>query len=567
MVTVMREKKWLVRPPRPREQAAIASGLGVSSVTARILVNRNITNLQDGHRFLNNKIDHLYNPFLFSCMDKITSRIGKAIRAGKHITVYGDYDADGICGTALLVLVLKELGAHCDYYLPHREEEGYGLNQEAIRKCRKSGTDLLITTDCGTGSTVEVDYALSIGMEVIITDHHSPSGPIPQCTGVINPKLSDCPYPYKELAGVGVAYKLAQALSEKVKPIDVTKHLDLVAIGSIADIVPLTGENRILVHHGLQVLRDTSKIGLQALKLKSGVIGNVQTNHVAFRLAPRINAAGRMDSAESALKLLLTSDPATAKQLSNLLDTSNRERQKIERRVSKDALRELELKFNVNSDKVIVLENDNWPVGVIGIVASRIARQYNRPCIIINVTDKIGKGSGRSIRSFHLLDALKSCTDHLLRFGGHAFAAGLSIEEILIPSFRQKINQYANSVLTPDDLIPQIEIDAEASFLDLSFDFIEQLNILEPFGRGNPDPLLVSRGLQLYRDPIIVGKNHLKVWLKSGKRVFEAIGFGMGDYISLFNESNQVDLVFRPRTNTWNNKEIIQLHIVDMKVS
>lgn len=568
MKTIVREKHWTILPENPELQSKFSRELRISPITARILVNRNITNLQDAKNFLSNDIRALYDPFIFNDMEKITKRILSAVKNKEVITIYGDYDADGICGTALLILILQELGAKCRYYLPNRLDEGYGLNNDAVSKCKELGTNLLITVDCGISSKTEIEYAKELGMDVIVTDHHSPVGDLPKCTGILNPKIPGSLYPYKELAGVGVAYKLACALGEPAgRRVDANKHLDLVALGTIADIVPLTGENRILVHHGLKALEKTGKLGLVKLKEKSGIDKNIQTTQVAFRLAPRLNAAGRIATAESSIKLLLAEDETEAEQHAAILNRNNQERQKIEQDVLESALTQLELKFNFNSDKIIVLEDDNWSAGVIGIVAGRIANQYYRPCILISMENGIGKGSGRSIKNFHLLNGLEACREHLNKFGGHSHAAGLSIEKILIQSFREKINQYAETMLKPDDLIPKIEFDAEIGLQDISFNLIEELENLEPYGQNNQRPNLLSSNLELYGDPQIVGKDHLKFKIKSQGRVFEAIGFGMADYISLFDESSTVDIVHRPQINSWMNKQNIQLQIVDLKVS
>lgn len=552
MRALLREKNWHVIPSQPEQVSKLAKDLGISPITAQILINRGV---DDPDYFLKKDITKLHSPFLMEDMDKAVKRILRAIEDKEKITIYGDYDADGICGTALLISVIKNAG----YYLPNRMEEGYGLNKEAIQRCSENGARLLITVDCGISGREEIEYANSLGIDVIVTDHHSPVGELPRCLAILNPKVSK--YPYKDLSGTGVAYKLAEALIGE----DAKIHLDLVALGTIADIVPITGENRILVHHGLKALENTKRPGLVKLKEKAGVDKDIQTGHVAFRLAPRINAAGRLAAADAAIKLLLIEDEIEAVELSDILNSNNRERQKIEQEVLKGALEQMELRFNFNTDKVIVLENRDWPSGVIGIVAGRIANQYHRPCIIISLENGYGKGSGRSIKNFHLLHALESCGDHLLKFGGHAHAAGLSIEEILIPSFREKINRHAETVLSPDDLVPQIEIDAEADFRKISYEFLKQLDMLEPYGYSNPKPALVSYGLELYREPKIVGKEHLKFWVKSSGRVFEAIGFGMADYISLFDEFNKIDMVYRPQINTWGNRDMIQLQVLDMR--
>ena len=568
MRTIVQEKQWRIAASQPELQNQLAKELGVSPVIAQVLINRNITTSAIAKNFISKDLNSLHDPFLMPDMDKISTRIIKAIKHKEKITVYGDYDADGLCSTALLLKIINELGnLECNYYLPSRQDEGYGLNKEAIHKCWKNGTQLLITVDCGISSASEIDYANSLGMEVIITDHHTPSGPLPKCIGIINPKLGDSQYPNKNLAGVGVVYKLIEALSTKIKLTNITQHLDLVALGTIADIVEMSGENRILVHYGLKSLKETSKMGIRKLKEYLKLDNDIQTGHVAFRLAPRLNASGRLYNAEASLKLLLAEEPEEAEQLVKILNKNNYERQRLEEEVLKSALEQVELKFNFNTDKIIVIENRNWPSGVIGIVASRLVSKYHRPAIVITIENGRGKGSGRSIKNFHLLDALQACKDHFIKFGGHAHAAGISIEEILIPSFREKINEYAEAVLTSQDLIPSLEIDAILGFKDITFSLIDQLENLAPFGYGNSKPLFLSQNLQLYKEPQIVGKNHLKIWLKSEGKVIEAIGFGMADWFNQFDEFRTVDLVYRPNINTWQDKQIMQLHIQDMRLN
>jgi len=559
-----REKNWQILPPNTELQKKLSSELKILPLTAQILINRGITNLQDANNFIKKDLSSLYNPFSFPDMENATKRIISALENKEKITIYGDYDADGICATALLFLSLTELGANCNYYLPSRIEEGYGLNNEAILKCKESGTKLIITVDCGISSKAEIEYAKSLGLDVIITDHHEPSKDIPECI-ILNPKVQSFKYPFKSLAGVGVAYKLVEALAKKTGKTDPTDHLDLVALGTVADIVPLTSENRILVHHGLKKLEDTNKIGLVKLKEKSGVDKDIQAGHVAFRLAPRINAAGRLSNAEAAIKLMLSQDENEAEEHSQTLNKNNRERQQIEKDILEKAIEQVESKFNFNTEKIIVLDGQNWPSGVIGIVAGRIVTQYYRPCIIISVENGLGKGSGRSIKNFHLLDALHSCSDHLIKFGGHAHAAGLSIEELLIEPFRKKINDYAQNNLKPEDLMPDIEIDAEIKLKHISFELIEQLEALEPFGFDNPKPCFITKNVQLYGDPQIVGEEHLKFKIKGEGRIFDAIGFGMADYISSFDESSTLDIIYRPQINNWMNRKTIQLQIIDIK--
>lgn len=566
MKTLVKERNWQIYPTNPELQNKLVAELKTTSAIAQILINRGVKTTKDAKKFLNKDISLLHDPFLMENMDKAVHRILKAIKGKENITIYGDYDTDGICATALLYLVLQELGAKCNYYLPNRMEEGYGLNNDAIDKCRGHGTTLLITVDCGISSFDEIAHANSLKTDVIVTDHHSPLGRLPEAYALINPKIETCKYPYKDLAGVGVVYKLAQALVSKTKPLDLNQHLDLVALGTIADIVPISGENRILTHHGLNTLKDTNKIGIQKLKQLVGIDKDIQTGHVAFRLAPRLNASGRLSTAENGIRILLTTDTKEAAELAQILNKKNWERQKIEQQLLKEAIEQVETKINFNTDKVIVVAKENWPIGVVGIIASRLVSRYHRPAIVISLENGLGKGSGRSIKSFHLLEALQSCQDHFRKFGGHAYAAGISIEEILIDSFREKINEYANAILKKKDLIPQIEIDTKIDLDKLSYEFLEQLEQLAPFGYHNPKPVFMTDKLELHRDPVIVGKNHLKLWVKSDGRAFEAIGFSMGERIEEFYEYHKIALVYRPQINTWQNRQTIQLHLEDLKL-
>jgi len=569
MKTIVQEKHWKIAASNPKLQAQLASKLGISTITAQLLINRGITNVQEAKIFLAKDIKSAFDPFLMKDMDKVTDRIIKAVKRKEKITVYGDYDADGLCSTALLLRFLKSLGTkQYSYYLPNRKDEGYGLNKDAIDKCREDGTQLLITVDCGISSRKEIAYANSFGIDCIVTDHHTPPNSLPECIGILNPKLPGCKYPYNDLAGVGVVYKLIQALAKKNNSADnLTEYLDLVALGTIADVVPITGENRIFTYHGLKQLENTKNTGIQKLKKSISLDGEIQTGHVAFKLAPRLNASGRLFSAEDSLKLLLTEDEAEAGELAKKLNKNNYERRQIENEVLESALQQVKRKFNFNTDKVIVIENRNWPVGVIGIVAGRLASRYHRPAIVISVENGIGKGSGRSTKNFHLLNALNVCKDFFLNFGGHAHAAGISIEEALIPAFIEKINEYAETVLLPESLDPELDIDTEVFFPGITYELIDQIDTLSPFGLNNPKPLLFSSNLELYREPQVVGKKHLKMWLKSRGKVFEAIGFGMGERINEFYEFHTIDLVYRPEINTWQNRQIIQLRIQDMRLN
>lgn len=564
MQTYVLEKQWYIKPQTPELQQQLSNSLNISPVTAQLLINRGISTPEEGETFLKKELSYLHNPFLMEDMEKVLNRLLKAIYTKELITIYGDYDTDGICSIAILMETIRKLGGICKYYIPLRQEEGYGLNKEAIEHCARKGTKLLITVDCGIFSPELVEYAQHCGMDVIITDHHIPSTRVPKCIGILNPKLDN--YPFKELAGVGVVYKLIQALAQKGYLYTPERFLDLVAIGTVADIVELTGENRILVVHGMKQLEITSRIGLIKLMKSCGISAPIKTAHIGFRIGPRLNASGRLDSAERSLTLLLTESFQEADECVTILNRFNYERQRLEQEVLKEVLEKIELNFNFNTDRVIVVANENWPVGVVGIVASRLVEKFHRPAIVIGIENGIGKGSCRSIKKFHIFDALNACRKYFRTYGGHSIAAGFTIESFLIPQFREAINEYALDKLKPEDLLPTIEIDAILDPSCITPSFFEELQMLEPFGVGNPTPLFLSENGKLSSEPCIVGNNHLKFDIQWKDIIYPTIGFGMGDYISFLEDSANIHLVYKISIDKWSGRENIQLQIVDIKI-
>jgi len=561
------EKTWIFKKEDEHLRDSFSKELGISLVTAQLLINRNITTANEAEGFLRCNFNSLHNPRLLKDMDKAVSRIKKAISKKERIVVYGDYDVDGISAVALLIRVLKRLGAKASYHIPNRLEEGYGLNKPAIKAAKNKKTALIITVDCGTGALKEVEYANKLGIDVVITDHHEITGELPRAFAFINPLQHECPYPFKHLAGVGLAYKLAETLVEG-KDIRIAEYLDLVALGSVADIVPQIGENRILTRYGLREMNQTAKTGLKALIKVSGLSGReILSGHIGFILGPRINASGRIGSPELSVKLLLTDDEGEAGELAGILDKENRFRQKLEGRILKDAFKKVEEEVDFEKEKAIVLASPDWHKGVIGIVASRLTEKFYRPTILLEISKGVGKGSGRSIPDFHLFDAIKKCRRHLINFGGHEGACGLSVEEGKIGLFKKAFNKAAQEALTDDILRPKIEIDMEIPLNTLSGKLIYELDGLAPFGPWNPKPLLSSHNLELKNPPKRIGKDGFKVWVTDKRLTCEAVGFRKASsHLSRLN-SKTVDIAYTPEINNWRGMSSIQLTIHDIKSS
>lgn len=556
---MINKKIWNFSLENPDLETNLIKKLKISKVIAKLLINRGIVDEKKAYEFLNSKNQAFLDPFLLKGMDSSIQRIINAIDNKEKITVYGDYDVDGITATAVLVRVLALLGAIVTYYIPERQNEGYGLNANAIESIIEDGTKLLITVDCGVSSIMEVERVNS-RIDIIITDHHRPPEILPKAFAIINPKQSDCLYPNKEIAGVGVAYKLCQALWKTVKRLELREYLDIVALGTIADIVPLTGENRVIVTLGLEQLNSTRNLGLQSLIKHCGLADKkIDAGKVGFVLAPRLNAAGRIDSALTGVQLLLTDDLSKADQVAEALENDNVERQLIEKDILLKAEESLK-QFDMSTEKVIVISGLNWHSGVIGIVASRLVDKYYKPVIVISETDGMSKGSCRSIHGFDIYKALKKCSDLLEKFGGHAQAAGLSVLPENIPLLRQRLTEVAQEVLTEEDYVPKIRIDATVTLHDINLEFIKNLECLEPYGMGNPRPIFACNSVALIdASPMGQDGKHLRFRMKEKKQIVNGIAWGMGELaLNLIQEKN-IDLAFQPEINEWQGKCNIQL--------
>ncbi len=562
----MSDTKWIVSPvPLKEDIETLATENNVSRLIAAILCSRGL-NSKDASVFLKADINDMHDPFLFKGMAKAVERIKKAIEDKEKIVVYGDYDVDGVTATTLLFNCLKDLGADAGFYIPSRDREGYGINNDSVEKMAKDGVTLIVTVDCGITATSECEYAKSLGIDLIITDHHECGANIPDAVAAIDTKQPDCQYPFKDLAGVGVAFKVAQALlKDKYSTVQILDmYSELVTIGSIADIVPLLGENRIICKYGLDKLAKTKNIGINAILNVAGIDKKtIDTFKIGYAVAPRINAAGRIGGAEKAVELFTETDISKAEQIAIDLDSNNIKRQQIEAEIFKEAEKQL-LDFYVD-DKIAVLADKNWHHGVVGIVSSRLTKKYSKPCILISEgPDGKYKGSGRSIEDFSLYNALEHSKDTLISFGGHELAAGIVIEEAQIDAFRRKINEYAENNFNEDLQAGKIVADLELRERHLNIDVARSLNILEPYGTDNKQPVFYIEGLNVLKvSRVGTSKQHLRLTLKKGNVTIDAVAFGFGNYSVSFNDT--INVMCNLDINSFRDVENVQLKILDIK--
>jgi len=567
--------QWVTVEVDEARARALASVLALSLPVAKVLLSRGIDSPAAAERFLHPRLSDLSDPFEMHGMREAVDRIWRAIDAGERITVYGDYDCDGVTSTAMLMLVLTRLGATASSFLPRRLEDGYGFSIGALEKViEETHPSLIVTADCGTRSIETVADAAAQGIDVIITDHHEGQGLVlPAAVAVINPKLG-APADVEPLAGVGVVFKLChglvkQALSDgrsQAGAIDLREYLDLVAIGTVADVVPLTGENRTLVRHGLNRLNGSAaRCGIQALVRVAGIRTRLDCYHLGFLIGPRLNAAGRLGSADVGLELLMTDDPARARRLAGQLDASNRERKRIEEVIIEEAASEIEAAFDPRQSFGLVASRRGWHIGTIGIVAARLAGRFKRPSVVISIDeDGLGRASCRSVNSVNLVSILDRCSDLLVAYGGHTQAAGLTIREEHVAAFRTRFNEACSGLIDDEDLGLTHTVDAWISLADADQALIESVEALRPLGLGNPTPIWGVKGVRILGQPKLVGSNHLKMTVSCGATQMDAIGFGMaGRKLG----RNGHDLLFQVQQNTYMGKDTIQLSLKDFKSS
>ena len=583
------KKRWIINAPDTALQGVLGKELKISPLTAQLLINRGLRCPSEAFSFLSPSLINLHDPFTMKDMDKAVQRIIKAVQGREKITIYGDYDVDGTTATGWLYRFLKEVSLgignniEFNYYIPERLKEGYGLNNSALKHLSDSGTRLLITTDCGIANYDEISFANSIGLEVIVTDHHEPAAKLPPAYAILNPKQSDCAFPFKELAGVGVMFNLIIALRARLKESgflaegvpNLKSYTDIVALGTIADMVPLIDENRILVKYGLDELTSSKRPGIRALKEVSGLGTDlksvpIKTGSVGFQLAPRINAAGRLTKASIGVKLLITEDDKEAMDIARELDRENIDRQRLEKDILSEAVEAVETEdFEIDKKRAIVLAKEGWHSGVIGIVASRLIDRYHRPTAVISLKDGAGKGSARGIKRFHILDGLQKCETFLERYGGHKMAAGFTIKEDKIKEFEAAFYALTEKALTVEDLIPEISLDSYIALNELNEQIVREMDGLAPFGLANPEPLLGARDTNIIQSEV-VGKNHLKLKIKqkngqfaAGNRMWDGIAYGKGDIHPL--NGNGFDIAFIPYIDEWNGNKNLKLKVKEIR--
>ncbi|MFO0581875.1 MAG: single-stranded-DNA-specific exonuclease RecJ [Anaeromyxobacter sp.] len=565
-------RRWVETAVDGGAAERLAGALKLHPLAARVLAARGLADPAAAEAFIAARIQDLPDPFTMKGMDGAVARIARALEAGERIACYGDYDVDGVTSTTLLAGFLRAAGADVVTYVPHRLVEGYGLNGDAVAKLAAQGVKLLVTLDCGITAAAEVKTAAGLGLDTVVVDHHTVPVELPAAAAILNPHQPGCGYPSKDLAAVGVTFALVMALRRRLREAgrfgatrpepNLKEALDLVALGTVADVVHLTGANRLLVRAGLEVLATTRRPGLKALKRVAGVADGqpVSAGQVGFRLAPRINAAGRLDDAGRGVRLLLETDPARAQALAEELDRENQSRQEIERRILDEATADARARVKEGA-RGLVLARDGWHAGVVGIVASRIVERFHRPAVLIAMEEGAGKGSGRSIERFHLYDALAACSTHLVRFGGHKHAAGVTVARDALDGFRAAFEAHALERLGPDDLVPRTRIDGWVEAPQVTEKAAEDLDRLAPYGAGNPEPVFAMRGAPERVRPVGAGGAHLKLAFGRG---LDAIGFGLGDRLSLCG-GGPVEAAFTVGFDEWDGTRRLQLRLKDLR--
>lgn len=570
------DKRWLI-PGAPDEVSLpvieeLSSAVKIPRLVADLLYRKGLRTASAVQDFFTPVLSGLYDPFLFPDMEKAVERILRAIENGERITIYGDYDVDGTTATAVLYLGLKRIGAAIDFYIPHRMIDGYGLSFGSLDALRESGSSLIISVDCGVNALDEIIAINEMGMEIIITDHHNPKDQLPPAYAIINPKLPGCPYPYEHLAGVGVAYKLLMAVYKK-KGIDSTenilKYMDLVAVGTIADIVPLTSENRIFASIGLQHLIEKKNLGLNALIQISGMNQkNLDTTDIVFGIAPRINAAGRMGSAALSVELLISTDEERSAEYAEIIERQNSLRQQEDQKTFHEACEIIDKKYkDLQHTSCMVISSDDWHQGVIGIVASKLVEKYYRPVIMISFKDGFGSGSGRSVADFDLFEALKHTEHNLHSFGGHKYAVGLTIYQEYIDRFENELTRYVSENLRLEQIQPPLQVDYIIELYDINNTLLDAMERFAPFGPENLRPVFMTQKVSVASYPYNVGRNHLKLKVVKDGISLDLIGYNLGDFLPLLKKNSIIDIAYTLEYNRFGNKTTIQGKLRDLQLN
>ena len=565
------QKTWKIIPADNSKISALRDALKISPVLCRLLVNRGIETFDEAKQYFRPELTGLHDPWLMKDMDKAVSRIDAALGRKEKILVYGDYDVDGTASVACLFQFLQKfyLPELIDFYIPHREREGYGVSKMGIDFAKENGFTLIISLDCGIKSAELIYYAKELEIDFIVCDHHLPDSNLPQAAAILNPKQPGCHYPYKDLCGCGVGFKLMTALAQRfgIPEQEVFLYLDLVATAIAADIVPLTGENRILAFHGLKKVNENPNNGIMALMQLSGLQKEMHIHNLVFMIAPRVNAAGRMDDAKKAVEMFVAKSYEEALSYGRMLQADNIDRKEADLNITEEALAIIQNDEILMNRKSTVVFQPHWHKGVVGIVASRLIEKYYRPTVVLTRSGDIIAGSARSINGFNLYEAIHACREHLLGYGGHFAAAGMTLLPEKVELFSAKFEEIVSSTLEPGLLIPEILIDAQVEFKDLNASFYKILRQMEPFGPENPRPVFIAGNVEDSGHSKVVKEQHIRFSLKQGNQVFNGIGFNMADKYPILEQKMPIDLLFTLDENEWNDQKNLQLKVMDLRLS
>ena len=563
------QKRWRILPHHVELTNALVKALSINSILCQILTQRGIKTFETAKDFFRPNLNQLHDPWLMKDMDKAVQRIETAFKKNEHILVFGDYDVDGTTSVASMYQFLKKIYSNVDYYIPHRYKEGYGVSKMGIDFAKENNFTLIISLDCGIKSADLIAYAKDLGIDFIVCDHHLPDAILPPAVAILNPKQIDCNYPYKELCGCGVGFKLMQALADKFKlePESYLYYLDLVATAIAADIVPINGENRTLAYFGLERVNNNPSVGIKTLMQLAAVKDKMTISNLVFIIAPRINAAGRMDDAKKAVQLFIEQDVEQALAYAKILQSDNLDRKEADASITAEALSIIENSNDATTRKSTVVYREYWHKGVVGIVASRLIESYFRPTVVLAKSGEIVAGSARSVPGFNLYEAIYACKEHLIGFGGHFAAAGLTLEESKIEDFKNAFEEAVSNQITPDQLIPEIIIDAEIKFDEINLNFYNILTQMEPFGPENMRPVFVSKKVYNTGFSKVVKEQHIKFSLKQGNTTMNGIGFGIAPKFSLLEMNRPIDVVYTLDLNEWNGNKSVQLKVIDLKLS
>ena len=563
------QKRWKILTADKQKSELLHSALKISPVICDILVKRGVVTFEESKKYFRPELKDLHDPWLMKDMDKAVDRIIRAVNNNEKILVFGDYDVDGTTSVACMYRFLKKIHSDLDFYIPHRYREGYGVSKAGIDHAKENGFTLIISLDCGIKSIDLIAYAKQLGIDFIVCDHHLPDEELPNAIAILNPKQKDCNYPYKELCGCGVGFKLISALAPQfdLSDEDVYESLDLVATAIAADIVPMTGENRILAYYGLKKANENPNNGIKALGFLSGLKTELHINNLVFIIAPRVNAAGRMDDARKAVQMFIAESYDEALHYAEMLHSDNTDRKEADLNITREALFLITENQDWQDRKSTVVFQSHWHKGVVGIVASRLIEHYYRPTIVLTQSGEYVAGSARSVPGFNLYEAVHACREHLIGYGGHFAAAGLTLEIDKIDAFRNKFEEIVSATIHPELLIPEIIIDAEINFRDIQWPFYNILQQMEPFGPENLRPVFVCKKVWNTGYSKIVKEEHIKFSLKQNNTVFTGIGFKMADKFHLLQMNKPVDVVFKIDENEWNGNKTLQLRLIDLRLS